>query len=67
MTTTVAPAVLGTGAMALAASMDADDNPRALTTDVAERTGPDTVYTWVTVTLVVALVGVTVANPRERR
>ncbi len=67
MTTTLAPAVLGTGAAAPAGWTALLGNPSALSSVVAELGATDTAYTRVAVTLVVAFVGVRVENPRDRR
>jgi hypothetical protein len=58
MTTMVAPAALATGATAVAGWTALEGSPSEDATVVAEPWGPDSVYTRVAVTFVVALVGV---------
>lgn len=67
ITTTLAPAVLCTGATALEGWIVLAGKPSASITDVAELDGPDTAYTWVPVTLVVEFVAAKVRKPRDLR
>ena len=59
--------MLATGGTACRGSTVLNDNPSTLATVEAEPWGPDTVYTWVAATFVVAFVGVRVLKPRDRR